>query len=95
MVMYPSDDPGELESKIEQAVRIASSVTDQTTVQRLRAFVEDLRQKLRQVLDARRTKHEIRVRARELWEQNGRPADRDLEFWLQAEAEILARASGN
>jgi hypothetical protein len=84
MVMYPSDDPRELERKIEQAVRIASSVTDQTTVQRLRALVED-----------QRTKHEIRVRARELWEQNGRPADRDLEFWLQAEAEILARASGN
>jgi hypothetical protein len=29
-------------------------------------------------------------RAYELWEQNGRPADRDLEFWLQAESEIKA-----
>ena len=89
--MYPSDDPRELERKIEQAVRIASSVTDQTTVQRLRAFVEDLRQKLQQVLDARRTKLEIRARAYELWEENGRPANRDEEFWLRAEAEIRAR----
>jgi hypothetical protein len=89
--MDQSEDPQELERKIEQAVRIASIVTDQTTVQRLQAFVEDLKQKLRQVLDARRTKHEIRARARELWEQNGRPANRDDEFWLRAEAEIRPR----
>jgi hypothetical protein len=89
--MDQSEDPQELERKIEQAVRIASIVTDQTTVQRLQAFVEDLKQKLRQVLDARRTKHEIRARARELWEQNGRPANRDDEFWLRAEAEIRTR----
>ena len=42
MVMVQSEDPRELERKIEQAVRIASNVTDQTTVQRLKAFVEDL-----------------------------------------------------
>ncbi len=89
--MDQSEDPRELERKIEQAVRIASSVTDQTTVQRLRAFVEDLRRKLRELLEVRRTKQEIRARARELWEQNGRPADRDLEFWLQAESEISER----
>jgi len=28
------------------------------------------------------------VRAREIWEQNGRPSGRDEEFWLQAETEI-------
>src|SRR6185295_8410794 len=89
--MDQSEDPKELERKIEQAARIASSVTDQTTVQRLRAFVQDLRQKLREVLETRRINQEIRARARELWEQNGRPSDRDLEFWLQAEAEIDAR----
>ena len=36
-------------------------------------------------------KEETRTRARQLWEQNGRPSDRDLEFWLQAEAEISER----
>jgi hypothetical protein len=33
--MDQSDDPQELERKIEQAARIASRVTDQTTVERL------------------------------------------------------------
>jgi hypothetical protein len=54
-------------------------------------WVEDLRQRLRERLAARRTRQEIEVRARELWEQNGCPAGRDLEFWLQAEAEISRR----
>jgi hypothetical protein len=56
----------ELQRKIEQASRIASSINDQTTYQRLREFVEELRQRLRQRLAARRTKEEIRARAREL-----------------------------
>src|SRR5687767_8629470 len=86
--MDQSEDPKELERKIEQANRFASAVNDPTTVERLTAWAQDLRSRLRQILDARRTKQEIATRARELWEQNGRPPDRDLEFWLQAEAEI-------
>jgi len=81
--MDQSDDPRELERKIEQARRIASTITDQTTLERLRAWVEELKQSLRQRLGARRAKEEIKARARELWERNGRPAGRDLEFWLQ------------
>ena len=64
-----SEDPRELERKIETASRIASRVTDQTTIELLGAWVKELRQKLRQLLDARHTKHEIKARARELWEQ--------------------------
>jgi hypothetical protein len=45
--MAQSEDPKELERKIEQAVRIVSNVTDQTTTQRLRAFIEELKQRLR------------------------------------------------
>jgi DUF2934 family protein len=86
-----SDDPRELERKIEQAGRIASRLNDQTTVERLRAWIEDLKQRLRQRLEARRTKQVISARAHELWEQNGRPSGRDLEFWLQAESEISER----
>ena len=82
--MDQSEDPRELELKIERASRIASRVTDQTTIELLGAWVKELRQKLR-------TKHEIKARARELWEQNGCPAGRDLKFWLQAESEIKAR----
>jgi hypothetical protein len=86
-----SDDPRELERKIEQATRIASHLNDQTTVERLRAWIEDLKQKLRQRLEARRTRQAISARAQEIWEQNGRPSDRDLDFWLQAESEINER----
>ena len=57
-----SDDPQELERKIDQATRIASRVNDQTTVERLRAWIEDMKQ-LRQRLEARRIKHETTARA--------------------------------
>jgi Protein of unknown function (DUF2934) len=89
--MDQTEDPRELERKIEQARRIASTITDQTTLERLRAWVEELKRSLRQRLAARRANEEIKARARELWEQNGRPAGRDLDFWLQAEAEIIER----
>jgi hypothetical protein len=89
--MVQSDDPRELERKIQQATRIASHLNDQTTVERLRAWIEDLKQKLRQRLEARRTRQAISARAQEIWEQNGRPSDRDLDFWLQAESEINER----
>ena len=85
--MDQNEDPADLERKIEQAARIASRISDQTTVERS-AWIQDLRQRLQRRLDARRTKQQIGARAREIWEQNGRPANRDLEFWLQAESEI-------
>jgi len=50
-----------------------------------------MKQKLRRRREARRTKQAISARAREIWEQNGCPVDRDLEFWLQAESEINER----
>ena len=86
--MDQSEDPRELERKIDQATRIASRINDQTTVERLKAWIQDLRQTLRQRLEARRTQQAASVRAHELWEQSGRPSGRDLEFWLQAESEI-------
>jgi hypothetical protein len=82
----------ELERRIQQARRsIASKISEQTTAGRLTAWADELRQKLRQHMEARRTNYEIKVRAYDLWEQNGRPDGRDLEFWLQAESEILDR----
>ena len=89
--MDQNEDPEDLERKIEQASRIASRIDDQTTVERLGAWIQDLKQRLLQRREARRTKQRISTRAREIWEQNGRPADRDLEFWLQAESEISER----
>jgi hypothetical protein len=78
----------ELERKIARASRIAQQVPDPTAYERLKAGVEELRQMLRQRRAARRNREEIPGRARALWVQNGRPSGRDLEFWLQAEADI-------
>lgn len=85
------EEPGDLERKIEQASRIASSVTDQTTYERLTAWVNELRQRLQTRLAAKRSNEQIKARAHELWEQHGRPVGRDEEFWLQAESELTSR----
>ena len=89
--MALSEDARKLERKIETASRIASTVTDQTTIERLRGWVEELRQRLKERSAERRADEEVKARAQELWEQSGCPAGRDLEFWLQAEAEIIER----
>ncbi|RZN16386.1 DUF2934 domain-containing protein [Bradyrhizobium sp. Leo121] len=86
--MSQSTDRRELERQLAQAKRLASEITDQTTYQRLKAFVEDLGESLQRRLAARRSKQATRARAHELWEQHGRPTGRDLEFWLQAEREL-------
>ena len=91
--MDPNEDPGELERQIERARRLASHTTDQTTSQRLWGFVEELKQRLQKRLAARRSKEQISARARELWEQHGRPAGGDEEFWLQAESELRKNGS--
>jgi hypothetical protein len=87
--MDENEELGELERQIERARRLASHIGDQTTSQRLWGFIEELRQKLQRRLAARRLKQQIRGRAHELWEQHGRPAGRDVEFWLQAEEEVV------
>jgi hypothetical protein len=56
--MDQTEDSRELERKIAQANRIASSVSDQTTVGRLLAWAEDLRCKLQQHREATRRKDE-------------------------------------
>ena len=89
--MDEPEDVHEFERKIAQASRIAQYVPEPPTYERLKAWVEELRQRLRQRRAARQMREEITARARELWEQNGRPPDRDVEFWLQAESEISGR----
>ena len=42
-------------------------------------------------MDAER-EQAVRDRASAFWEREGRPAGRDLEHWLRAEAEIAAEA---
>ena len=82
------NDLRQLETEIERAKRLATGVGDRTTSQRLWDFVEELKQRLQKRRAAKRSTDEIRARAREIWEQHGRPPGRDVEFWLQAEAEL-------
>jgi 2,3-bisphosphoglycerate-independent phosphoglycerate mutase len=82
------DDPKTVQHQIELAERAASTVSDQTTAQRLMAFANELRERLQNWQIARHRKSETRARAYELWEQAGKPPGRDEEFWLTAEREL-------
>jgi hypothetical protein len=61
-------------------------IGDRETVQRILALAAELKQRARAL--AKPNQDKIRARAREIWEENGRPTGRDLEFWLQAEREF-------
>jgi hypothetical protein len=93
--MDTSEDPQEIERKIAQASRAASLISDQTKRGRLSGWIDELKQMLRRHGESRRSKDAVRKRARELWEREGRPAGRDLEFWLSAETEINDTSDGD
>ena len=57
-----SDDPRELERNIALASRISASITDQTTIERLKAWAEHLRRRLGDHLAARWTRQETEAR---------------------------------
>jgi hypothetical protein len=61
-------------------------VSDSETAQRISALSERLKQ--RALALAKPTENRIRRRAREIWQENGRPSGRDEEFWFQAEREL-------
>lgn len=78
------DEQKKIEHQIELAMRATALVNDETTVQRLKHFAEELKQKLFQMTRWRK----VRARAYGLWDQAGQPPNRDLEFWLEAERQI-------
>ncbi len=39
-------------------------------------------------MDDEELKRRIQARARELWEADGRPEGRDMEYWIKAEEEL-------
>lgn len=61
-------------------------VSDRQTVRSILALAGELRDRARAL--AHPDEGNIRNRAREIWEEHGKPAGRDLEFWLQAEREF-------
>ena len=64
----------------------ALSIGDVERARRILALTHELIQRARAL--ARPDEALIRKRAREIWEENGRAAGRDVEFWLQAEREF-------
>ena len=73
-------------TKANKYRNFARWVGDRETVQGILALVEELKQRARAL--AKPNEEKIRVRAREIWEENDRPVGRDVEFWLQAEREF-------
>ncbi len=73
-----------IEHQIELATRVATYVKDETTVQQLINFAEELKQKLFQTM----RRPQVKARSYELWEQAGRPEGRNVEFWLEAERRL-------
>jgi DUF2934 family protein len=73
-------------AKAEKYCGFTRWIDDQETVQRVLELSAKLRRRARVI--ARPTEKRIRRRARELWEESGRPSGRDLEFWLEAEREF-------
>jgi len=61
-------------------------ISDFETIQRVLALTRELKQTARAL--AKADEDHIRTRAREIWEENGRPCGRDEEFWFQAEREL-------
>ena len=72
--------------KAEKYRRFAQSIGDQETVCRILALTDELKQRARDL--ERLEEARIRIRAWEMWDENGRPAGRDQEFWFQAEREF-------
>ena len=63
---------------------------DSDTVHRILDLTAKL--KRRALAIATPSQNRIRRRARQIWEENGRPAGRDEEFWFQAERELRETA---
>ena len=77
---------GSLILKAKKYRSFALSLGAIETARRIVALTHELIQRARVL--ARPDEAQIRKRAREIWEENGRPAGRDEEFWLQAEREF-------
>jgi hypothetical protein len=61
-------------------------IGDEEASQRILQLTEELKQ--RALALAKPDQDHIRIRAREIWDENGKPPGRDQEFWYQAEREF-------
>jgi len=73
-------------AKAKKYRNLTRLVGDPETTKRILELTEELKQ--RALALAKPDEEHIRERAREIWEENGRPAGRDQEFWYRAEREF-------
>ena len=73
-------------AKAKKYRNLTRMIDDRETGRRIMDLTAELKQ--RALALARPDEEHIRVRAREIWEENGRPSGRDQEFWYQAEREF-------
>jgi hypothetical protein len=73
-------------AKANKYRNFARWVGDRQTVQSIVALTIELKKRARALASPDEDK--IRKRAREIWEENGQPVGRDVEFWLAAEREF-------
>jgi hypothetical protein len=73
-------------SKAKKYRTFRRMVGDEETARRILELTEELKQQAMAV--ASPNEERIRKRAREIWDENGRPSGRDQEFWFQAEGEF-------
>jgi Protein of unknown function (DUF2934) len=73
-------------AKAQKYRYFARWIGDGETSRRIKAMAEERGR--RALALARPNEKRSRKRARKLWEENGRPLGRDVEFWLKAEREF-------
>lgn len=73
-------------AKAKKYRKLTRMIDDRETAQRILELTAELKQ--RALALAKPDQEHIQIRAREIWEENGRPSGRDQEFWFQAEGEF-------
>jgi hypothetical protein len=80
------DNQSHLRAKADKYRTFARWLSDRETAQRILTLTDELEQRASAMENP--SEEDIRKRAHELWEQAGRPKNRDEEFWHQAEQEL-------
>ena len=73
-------------AKAKKYRNLTRMIGDEEASERILQLTEELKQ--RALALAKPDQDHIRIRAREIWDENGRPSGRDQEFWHQAEREF-------
>jgi hypothetical protein len=72
--------------KADKYRNLTRHIDDRETEQRILELVAEV--KAQAVALAKPDEEHVRLRAREIWEENGRPSGSDKEFWYRAEREL-------